>query len=758
MPPNPPEPHLALDPRDWFRATWRTLEPLPRTVENPPTRPVDVRIEPFRKEVIPTLSPEERDLWFQKVRKVFGTAEWPSNSSWQPPARIFELAAALGVQPEIDALVDSWPDDAFAESWLADEGHPQELVLGQSSAERVERHMRRLKLSLRTPEQIRAWFAHTELRALDLVISSVQREKKKGARASLTRALGLARCEETARAMIELAVSGKDPVTPREWLERWPHFSAGPLAEASRGRGKAAALAGEVLRAIGRGKGAALVADVLPTTPQTTSRVPEMESLPPFLEGAGPLPKLPWPPLDELPPLVLGTARLPAAGVVRVLSAMSASKLETPHEVLAPLAAAVEPASIDRFVCRLLELFEGAGAPNKLNWVIVAAGLCGRQRAAMALGRAAKPWRLAKRHQAASLAIDALAKLGNDEALGELRKFTQINRDWAVIEVARHHLLRIAEARGLTHEDLEDRSVPDCGLDERGGCAFDFGPRTFELVLGADLKPRVRDGGKLRADLPTPNASDDPVKAQAAVEAWKLLKKSLPAVSRSATARLETALVTGRTWRATDFEHCLVRHPVVGHLVRGLLWSRPGNDACFRVAEDSTYAGPDDEAVTLDPDERVCLAHPALLAPEALETWAGLFADYRVVQPFPQLGRPVARATPAEQEASTLVRFTDIPCLGIGLLSGLEKLGWRRDVMMDGGVIALHTKTVRGLDAVLTHTPGIFIGDVRGAPDQTLEGCTFYTRGGSSAPVPLGAVDPVAFSEVVLDLTRLTAR
>ena len=753
-------PHLALDDRDWFRATWRTLVPL----VGPTIGDADgahLSVEAFRRAVVPSLGPAERDRWRAGVRKRL-PPEWPGAPEWGPPAVGFLQAAALGLQPEVDELVASWPDAHFAQSWLAEAGFPQEIVLGQSSAALVDRHMRRLKLPLRTPDQVRAWLANTELASLDSVAETILSTKGRSNLGPMIRALGLARCEETARLMVELAVGSKDPKTPREWLERWPQYSVGPLIEISRSRGKAAVLAQEVLRAIGRGKHAAMVVDVLPATAAAGRAIPEMApaETPPWLVADAPPARNVWPPFEELPPLVLGERRLGHAQGQVVLAALRASTFLAPHPLIAQLKAAAEPSSLDRFVCRLLELWEAQGLPKQNAWVAVAAGLCGRERAALVLGRSARPWRQDKRHAAAALAIDALAALGNDVALGELRKFSQVPRDWMLVSVAASHLTRVAAERGLSAEDLEDRTVPDCGLDAKGSCVFDFGPRRFQVSLGAgDQPPKIRDGARLRADLPVPNASDDPAKAQAAVDAWKLLKKSLPAVLRAARARLEAAMCSGRGWRAADFETCLVRHPAVGHLTRGLLWSRVRSPAagCFRVAEDTTWAGPDDAPLVLDPDERIELVHPLLLSPDDLAAWVRRFADYELIQPFPQLGRPTTRFEAAEGESDSLDRSRGIPCMAVALDGGLVKLGWQRNGEIGGGRFDSHLRTLRGITAIVSYEPGIYMGDPRGSPDQTLESCRFFGSD-SGQPLKLRDVDPVVFSEVAQDLARLTAR
>jgi hypothetical protein len=91
--------------------------------------------------------------------------------------------------------------------------------------------------------------------------------------------------------------------------------------------------------------------------------------------------------------------------------------------------------------------------------------------------------------------------------------------------------------------------VPDCGLDERGSCVLDFGPRQFRVVLDAHLKPRIRAGpGKLRADLPPRNREDDPDKADAAFAAWRQLKKALREVLQVQARRLEDATIESRRW------------------------------------------------------------------------------------------------------------------------------------------------------------------------------------------------------------------
>lgn len=77
--------------------------------------------------------------------------------------------------------------------------------------------------------------------------------------------------------------------------------------------------------------------------------------------------------------------------------------------------------------------------------------------------------------------------------------------------------------------------------------------------------------------------------------------------------RLERAMVAGRRWSAADFDAFLVRHPLVGHLVRSLVWGTYAGEklvATFRVAEDASLASIDDTAFVLKEGLAVAIVHP----------------------------------------------------------------------------------------------------------------------------------------------------
>lgn len=225
-------------------------------------------------------------------------------------------------------------------------------------------------------------------------------------------------------------------------------------------------------------------------------------------------------------------------------------------------------------------------------------------------------------------------------------------------------------------------------------------------------------------------------------------------------------MVEQRSWTAAEFRELFVQHPLVWHLVRRLVWLTDDTDGggtvtAFRVAEDRSFADVHDDEFTLADDATVRLAHPLLLG-GALAQWAELFADYEILQPFPQLGRPVRRLLPGEETANRLHRFEGFT-VPVGRLLGLTKRGWERGQPQDAGIERWFSKKLAaGRYLVIALEMGIAVGIVNEFPDQTFETVWLDTQPGdhwSSRDYPLrfNDLDPVTVSELLADLEEVTA-
>src|SRR5690606_13466544 len=88
-----------------------------------------------------------------------------------PPAHY--LAAALGLHDEMLELVLSWEDARYRDGWHDHYHRPQDIVLGLGSAELIVEHWRRLRLPMRSPEQVRGFVACTRARGLDVAADAL---------------------------------------------------------------------------------------------------------------------------------------------------------------------------------------------------------------------------------------------------------------------------------------------------------------------------------------------------------------------------------------------------------------------------------------------------------------------------------------------------------------------------------------------------------------------------------------------------------
>jgi hypothetical protein len=185
-----------------------------------------------------------------------------------------------------------------------------------------------------------------------------------------------------------------------------------------------------------------------------------------------------------------------------------------------------------------------------------------------------------------------------------------------------------------------------------------------------------------------------------------------------------------------------VEHPLLVHVVRRLVWLL-NDGTSIRVAEDRTFADADDSAVTLPAEATVSVAHPLLLGP-GLATWAQLFADYGIAQPFPQLSREVYEPSAGERDGA-LLRFVGRTVPTVRVL-GLERRGWWRETADDTAVqTSLSRKLPDGTTATLELDPGISVVAMNDAPEQKVV-----------SVVVDGGAGPVGLSEVIRDVEAVT--
>jgi hypothetical protein len=476
--------------------------------------------------------------------------------------------------------------------------------------------------------------------------------------------------------------------------------------------------------------------------------------------GAGSASALPeFAAVDRLPSVLLRTGEaLPPSACANLLGILQQSTLTDPHPALRSVREACDPASLAAFVWGLFEAWLAASGSSKDGWAFTALGLLGGDEAARRLTPYIRAWPGESQHARAVTGLSVLEAIGTDVALMFLHGVSQKVKFKGLQEKARQKVAAIAASRGLTPEELADRLVPDLGLDDRGSLSLDFGARTFTVGFDEALKPFVRDAnGKVLADLPKPNKSDDSEKAAAAVAAWKTLKKDAKEVASGQITRFELAMCSQARWRASDFKTLIVGHPLVGNLARRLVFGvfeGPKLTTTFRVSEDRSLANEEDAQISIGLDARVGIVHRLDLDEALLTRWGQIFADYVILQPFDQLGRQVYTPTKEEQTSDAILRMKGVS-VKTGKVLGLEHRGWHKGEPQDAGWIYWMVKPLPGqFKATLGLDGGICVGYMEGTPpEQKLEGVHIEGTGRKKAKI--SQLSPIAFSELVRDVEQL---
>lgn len=753
------------------------------------------RLHALRKHVLPYTTAEQRQALSVQLTELLKPDDWPTDMYVAGPLAYY-LAAMLGGHDQaLQELISSWPDTMYTgDAWHDHYQQPQQILFGLKDPTLLISHMRRLNLNVRENFYIRAWLAHTGFSALDHIAQSILSLDNKDAQAVLIKTLARAIGPQTAPAMLELMLHSRAASVAQAWLFDHPVHTIHGLLPVAAGQTKLQAAALEILGGLARRGLAEQISTALATLPSQQAALIQKEvidttqsRLPPLSEAEAPellrealtaqpylkLAKgVSWLHPELLPDLALAGKRLDENLSFKLLQALQRSTPHSPHALILALQQLSDQTVLAQFAWAVFEQWLHAGGPSKDSWAMYGLALLGNTQTAMRLAELIRIWPGESQHRRAVLGIDVLSAMGSDAALMQINGIAQKVKFKALKEHAGDAMATIAHARGLSREELEDRIVPDCGLNQRGERLFDYGPRQFTFVLGADLKPMIRDEqGKLRADLPKANTKDEQQLADQALAEWKLLKKQIADIAKIQALRLEQAMVTGRRWSRDDFENLLMRHPLMTHLVRTLIWGAYTADnqlrQSFRVTEDLSYADQEDTGVSLAEELQIGLIHPLHLSDALKGSWGELLSDYEIVQAFPQLGRPIYKLEEAEREASEITRFNQLKIAAASLVFGLDKRGWLRDAPADGGGFSGHSKQfwAANLTAVVQYSDGVAVGYIVDAGDQKLEYIAFVP--GLQTPdwwpqhkdrLPLTNVDEVVLSEVLNDIQIVMAK
>lgn len=271
---------------------------------------------------------------------------------------------------------------------------------------------------------------------------------------------------------------------------------------------------------------------------------------------------------------------------------------------------------------------------------------------------------------------------------------------------------RIAQRRGWTADELADRTIPTAGLDDRGEAEIDCGAeRSFRLALD-DHEALVlfNAAGQPVKALPAPRHDQEKPLIAAAKKFLATARKELKQTSAAQMERLYEAMCLQRRWPAEDWNQHLLQHPIVGRLLRRLVWigydAQGARTTLFRPLDDGSLSDVQDRTVALASLAQVQIAHASLLDATDAAAWRTHLADYEVASPFTQLDPDLPRLADNDRTATAIEDRKGWMIETFKLRGTATKLGFMRGGAEDGGVFMTYERRYNsaGLVAVIDFT------------------------------------------------------
>lgn len=554
--------------------------------------------------------------------------------------------------------------------------------------------------------------------------------------------------------MAAAAFRAKTKRTARRWLFRFPdHAAAGLLPDAFGADKKSRKIATAALRLLVQsGKGEVLVSVAQKFGAEALKHTESLVDMDPLLDAPRKAPKLPpWVDLGRLPrPRLKSGEALSNEATKYIVEMLVFSEADPPYAGLETVAAALDDDSANEFARGLCSAWAAAGAKPIWKWAAHSLGHLGNDESARWLVGQINAWASDGSKSVALAGLDALGMMGSNVALMPLARWSRRARPW--LKTGAQQLLQaIAEQRELSPDELEDQTAPTLGLDDKGGLTLDYGPRRFFVRFDEHLLPRIRnEEGEVVAKIPPVRKTDNEALAKAAKKTWAALKKDADALSKGQVERLERAMTSKRSWSVEEFETHLVRHPLVGHLVRRLVFvhERGGKKVpqTFRVGEELHYANADDDACDVSGGGRVRIVHPVHLESDELALWVGVFSDYEILQPFAQLGRVVHRPKPGDAGKQELGGAAGIAAY-TGRIFALKNRGW----VLGGDPYSMDSASKEiapGVSASISWEEGIELERPK-MQEHKIRQIRIYGE------LTLDELDALTFSELVMDVESL---
>jgi hypothetical protein len=358
--------------------------------------------------------------------------------------------------------------------------------------------------------------------------------------------------------------------------------------------------------------------------------------------------------------------------------------------------------------------------------------------------------------------LQALAGQSNSQAISQLSRLKSRAKHSSTRKQLAKALDKAAVKTGMSAEELEESSVPSCGLTGVGEARIPFGGYTavVEIKNGSATVRWEGENGKAQKTMPATLRSEFASEVAAFKRSHKEIDKLLPAQRD----RLERLYRFGRRWSLPEFQSGYLDHPLVGTIARRLVWSfeRDGRSAKGIWDENRIVDSSGERLTWLGASTQVSLWHPLGSSAAEVKGWREWLENHDVQQPFKQAHREIYVLTDAERQTEIYSnRFASHILKQHQFRALAQSRGWRYTLQGQWDSANTPTLEVPEWDLRAEYWVEPIQGDGAFAGGDTSHAGIFlflttdqvrFYRLGEGTPVPVTEVAPLAFSEIMRDV------
>jgi hypothetical protein len=356
----------------------------------------------------------------------------------------------------------------------------------------------------------------------------------------------------------------------------------------------------------------------------------------------------------------------------------------------------------------------------------------------------------------ANAALWALSDMDdNPRAAAELFRLGEKIKYPSARNTIETRLGELAQKMGQSVEVLEDRSLPDFGLDASSMTRVSFEDACAELaVLPTDTITRWFNGaGKPVKSVPAEVRDGH----GAALAAFRRMEKDIEAARAAQVMRLEQAWVEGRHWALREWKRHFLNHPLRRPIVSSLLWRVDGR---VLLPVDDQLVDVHGAPQAVSESAHVTLWHPLDSQPEEVLAWRQHILELGLTQPFKQAHREIYVITDAERQTRTYSnRFAAHILRQHPFRALCQGRGWKYNILgvWDGDDIPTKRLRKQGMSVQ-------YLVDGIRDDEESEAGVLLYLTSDQvrfldsrQEAIELETISPILFSEVMRDVDLFVA-